>query len=110
MRILTIAAALAAAGPLPVPVLPAPGMYCPVGEGYGPIFVGPGPRDIAIDGLECHDARLVQGKLRATCFTNSATDTGGTYPLDLEVLPNGEISRYGVLFRRVPRPGMCPAG
>ncbi|WP_342110739.1 hypothetical protein [Methylobacterium sp. SI9] len=110
MRILTLAAALAAAGPLPAPVLPAPGMYCPSGEDYRPIFVGPGPRDISIDGMECHDVRTVQGKLRATCFTNSLTDTGGTYPLDVEVLPTGELSRYGTLFRRVPRPGMCPAG
>ena len=74
------------------------------------IFVGPGPRDIGIDGMDCHDARLVQGKLRATCFTNSVTDHGGAYPLDLEVLSNGDMARFGVLFRRVPRPGMCPAG
>lgn len=111
MRTVALAAAIAAAGPLPAPVLPAPGMYCPLGEaGYGPIFVGPGPRDIGVDGMECHDARRVDGKIRATCFTNSATDTGGATPLDLEVLPNGEMSRYGVIFRRVPRPGMCPAG
>jgi hypothetical protein len=106
MRTIALAAAIAAAGP---PALPAPGMYCPVGEGYGPVFVGPAPTDISADGMECHDARVVAGKIRATCFTNSASDTGGTYALDIEVLPTGELSRYGTLFRRVPRPGMCPA-
>ncbi|MGN8091631.1 hypothetical protein [Methylobacterium sp. 22177] len=104
MRILALAVAIASSGPLP-----APGMFCPVGEGYGPIFVGPGPRDLAIDGMDCHDARKVDGKIRATCFTNSASDTGGSYALDLEVLPTGELSRYGTLFRRVPHPGMCHA-
>lgn len=105
MRILALAAAIASSGPLP-----SPGMYCPVGgEGYGPIFVGPGPRDLGIDGMDCHDARAVAGKIRATCFTNSASDTGGSYALDLEVLPTGELSRYGTLFRRLPQPGMCHA-
>lgn len=103
MYALAIAAAIAASP------LPAPGTYCPTGGGYGPVFVGPGPRDLSIDGLECHDARRVQGKIRARCFTNNATDKGGTYPLDLEVLPSGELSRYGVRFRRLPHPGTCPA-
>lgn len=103
MRSLAILAIVAATG------LPAPGTYCAAGpEGGLPIFVGPGPGEVSIDGEDCHGARVVAGQLRAArCFTNSASDRGSPYTTDFLLREDGTIRHADTEYRRLAPGSLC---
>ncbi len=101
MRSLAILALVASTG------LPAPGTYCAI-EGGAPIFVGPGPGAISIDGEDCHGALVAGGQLRATrCFTNSVSDRGGPYVTDFLLREDGTIRHADTEYRRLAPGRMC---
>ncbi|QGY03249.1 hypothetical protein MMSR116_16175 [Methylobacterium mesophilicum SR1.6/6] len=102
MRSLAILALVAATG------LPAPGTYCAAGpEGGAPIFVGPAPGEISIDGEECHGALVTGGQLRAArCFTNSFSDRGSPYVTDFLLREDGTLRHADTEYRRL-QGGLC---
>lgn len=104
MRALALAAVLAATGGGSPPP---PGLYCPASGERAPIYID---RDgsVGIDGVDCRDAVVSGGRMRAArCFTNSVTDGGSPYETSLNVLPDGMLVHEMELYRRTTGPE-CP--
>lgn len=109
MRTAFLAVALAAlsshahAGPR----LPAPGLYCPVGQEVPPILVDAGG-GLGIDLLDCEGVQLRRARARAAaCFANGGTRV--PLDVDLTVQRDGSLRHDGVVFRRYTGPRPCPA-
>lgn len=104
MRAITLIAAVAAA--VAGTPAPPPGIYCSVSGERAPIYV---ERDgVSIDGLDCRDAVVSDGRLRAPrCFTNSRTDLGAPYEASLTLLPDGALVHEMEIYRRADG-AACP--
>ena len=94
--VLTALAAPAAAGS------PPPGVYCAVSGELAPIVVGRSPGRVGIDLLDCRDAVIAGGRLRAkTCFANGGSEVD--YDTSFRVLSDGVIVHEMELYRLTPR-------
>lgn len=85
-------------------LLPAPGLYCPIGAEVLPLNVTP-DGGMGIDGLDCENVRLEGGRARSgACVSDGGHSLD--YDTDLLVLPSGSMIHDGVTFRlwREPRP------
>lgn len=81
---------------------PPPGVYCPVGGERMPIVIGPEKGSVGIDGLDCQDAVVSGGRLRATrCDANG----GSVVPYDttLNLLPDGDLVHEMEIYRLTPK-------
>jgi hypothetical protein len=86
--------------------LPAPGLYCPVGQDVLPILVGPNG-DVGIDGMDCRSAAWDGATVRSRrCHGNGGPAVG--YEAELVRLPTGRLLHDGVQFRLYTGPRPCP--
>lgn len=101
MRALAIIAAVAGAP------APPPGIYCSISGELLPLSIGPEPGHVGVDGLDCQDAVIQGGRMRATrCYANG----GSVVPYDttLTLLPDGAIIHEREFYRRLDGRPPCP--
>ncbi|GJE51464.1 hypothetical protein GOFOIKOB_4523 [Methylobacterium tardum] len=101
----TLALALAVLASLAAPAeagSPPAGVYCSVSGELPPIVVGRAPGRIGIDLLDCRDAVIAGGRLRASrCHANGGAEVD--YDTSFRVLADGVIVHEMELYRITPR-------